>query len=225
MISLGLVDLVAVGAGDRVSADQNAQLAGGGERALPECGRLSPRTDEQPCTGLSRVGGTSLPVLEAPQLSGATPNLLWSRASRGSFYCKSFCRSSRWFICSLTRRYADSSRSRRLAVCSDGDFSSSFGEPYITSIGIGACRPNIRLNGVNPVVDCTLVLYAMQRGRRCSSQSNGFSLAAVASIDSSVRLNRSTRPSDCGWYAVVRVLLIPRSLQTSATNSDSNCLP
>ena len=89
VISLGLVGLVAVGAGDRVSADQNAQSAGGGERAHPECGRLSPRTDEQRCTGLSRVGGTSLPVLEAPQLSGATPNLLWSRASRGSFYCKS----------------------------------------------------------------------------------------------------------------------------------------
>ena len=65
VISLGLVGLVAVGAGDRVSADQNAQSAGGGERAHPECGRLSPRTDEQSCTGLSRVGGTSLPVLEA----------------------------------------------------------------------------------------------------------------------------------------------------------------
>ena len=32
VISLGLVGLVAVGAGDRVSADQNEQSAGGGER-------------------------------------------------------------------------------------------------------------------------------------------------------------------------------------------------
>ena len=42
VISLGLVGLVAIGAGDRVSADQNAQSAGGDERAHPECGRLSP---------------------------------------------------------------------------------------------------------------------------------------------------------------------------------------
>jgi hypothetical protein len=27
----------------------------------------------------------------------------------------------------------------------------------------------------------------------------------------SVRLNRSTIPSDCGWYGVVRVFVMPRS--------------
>jgi len=30
-----------------------------------------------------------------------------------------------------------------------------------------------------------------------------------------VRLNHSTKPSDCGWYGVVLVFCIPRRWQTS----------
>ena len=54
------------------------------------------------------------------------------------------------------------------------------------------------------------------------SQSNGWSRTVVASMCWRVFLNLSTRPSLCGWYGVVLDLLIPKTLQTSCTNSDSN---
>ena len=36
-------------------------------------------------------------------------------------------------------------------------------------------------------------------------------------------INHSTCPSDCVWYGVVLVLLMPSNLQTLATSRDSNC--
>ena len=67
------------------------------------------------------------------------------------------------------------------------------------------------------------MLYAMHTDRSFPSQSNGFSSEIVASIANKVRLKRSTSPSDCEWYGVVRDLLMPSNLHTSAINSDSNC--
>ena len=62
------------------------------------------------------------------------------------------------------------------------------GGPNATSTGSRALRPNIRKNGPYPVVGLMLVLYAIQRGCKWSSQLKGWSFAAVLSIARRVRL-------------------------------------
>ena len=70
------------------------------------------------------------------------------------------------------------------------------------SRGSLACRPNIRLNGENPVEEWTIACACCMPYRpflRCDSQSVGLSCTVVASMLIRVLLKRSTRPADCRW--------------------------
>ena len=67
-------------------------------------------------------------------------------------------------------------------------------------------RPNSIWKCDTPVVACISVLYANANGSKYSFQSSKFSWMKHRIILSRVRLNRSVRPSHCGWYGVVRDL-------------------
>lgn len=83
------------------------------------------------------------------------------------------------------------------------------------SIGNQAERPNISEKGVTPVVSCTLVLYASISIGSRKSQSLQFFSRAVLSMFRRVLLNLSIILSDWGWYGLVHIFLISRSLQIS----------
>ena len=73
------------------------------------------------------------------------------------------------------------------------------GLPNMMSIDILASLPNTTRNNVKPIIDCSLVLYAIQVALRCSSHSLWLSLMAVVNKLIRVRLNCSSISSSWGW--------------------------
>ena len=101
----------------------------------------------------------------------------------------------------------------------------SGGAPIMRSMGRLVSWLSIRRLGVHLVLSWTDELYGIMTNGRRSSQSFLASLARVVSICMTVRLALSTKPSDFWLYGTVRVLLMWRSLQSSAIRSDSNSRP
>ena len=170
--------------------------------------------------GASWIGTEGLQVHRAkPSLHTHMVYIPWTLLS-----LRFFCQLRLWPNYTLTCWYADSRCWRGHPACSAWEEAWGIGIPYMMLMGILALHPN-RYNGLYPVVRCTLVLYAIHRHRRCPSHLKGCCWTTVANMSDRVQLMCSTRPLQSGWYGVVRVFAMPRSLLVSVMALDSNCLP
>ena len=93
------------------------------------------------------------------------------------------------------------------------------------STGKFCSRPWTIANGVHPVEECTDDRYAIITKGRWSSQSLALSQTNAESICRTERLKRSTRPSDCGRYGVVRILVDPSISTMDRKSWLSNSVP
>lgn len=98
-------------------------------------------------------------------------------------------------------------------------------------VGAGAKKSEGTRNDVPYVISAGLRLLSSRSAVRNPRSTVGSSslqlvvapLAIKAAF--SVRCQRSICPFDCGWYAVVRILLMPSFFVSASNNDDSNCLP